>query len=971
MTSAAIGVGAESSFNGRALAKTGAITTNSNQFYSNPPVVTISGGPTVSVADDTPTISGSTTVDVPASVTVTVGIQTLLATVQAGGAWSVSPAILANGTYAVTAAVADLAGNTGFAAQSLTIDTILPVVTINGGAARSTNDVTPTVGGVTDVWTGSIVTVTVGGQTLTALAEANGSWNITPDSLTEGVLTVMASVRDEAGNPGDATQALTLDTTAPTVTITGGATASTNDLTPTISGGIGNPADVGAMVAVTVARQIMTTTVQADRTWIVTAGTLANGPHNVTVSIVDLAGNVGTATQTLSLDTTAPAISITDGEIAATSDTTPMISGSTTVDLPATVTVTVDTQTLTAPVEAGGAWSVSPAILANGTYAVTAAVTDLAGNAASAAQSLTIDTIPPVATISSALLTNDATPTICGTADVGPGSIVTVTVGGQTLAAVVQEDGSWNIAPASLAEGVLTVVASVHDEAGNLASATQELTIDKRAPVVTITGGATVSTNDPTPVISGTTGDAGDVGAMVAVTVAGQTMPTTAQADRTWTVTAETLADGPHHVTVSIVDRAGNIGTATQTLTVDEAAVPPTVPPTVPPAAPLAMNPVGPKRIFDTRPGQSPQALHAVEKRRIDGAYELQVNVADLAGLVPVLGVGAVSLNVTATNSDAEGFITVYACGTREMVSSVNFTAGGTVANAVIAPVSADGAFCFFSNVAVDVVADINGWFPAGQAFTPVGPNACSTPDQVRATWHWSRSQRPRCPDDGMIEVQLTDLAGFVPALGVEAVSLNVTVVNPTASGFVTVYACGTRELVSSVNFESGQTVANAAIAPVSVDGKVCFYALAATDLVVDINGWFKASSGFSGTSPVRLLDTRTAESPDARRVVLKAKIGGAHPGGQGDRCRRGRPGDRCRSSVTERDGNEPRGRRLRDCVCVWLREEVSSLNYTLGQTVANAVIAPVSTEGKICLFSPVPTDVIVDLNGWFANMPT
>ena len=87
MTSAAIGVGAESSFNGRALAKTGAITTNSNQFYSNPPVVTISGGPTVSVADDTPTISGSTTVDVPASVTVTVGIQTLLATVQAGGAW--------------------------------------------------------------------------------------------------------------------------------------------------------------------------------------------------------------------------------------------------------------------------------------------------------------------------------------------------------------------------------------------------------------------------------------------------------------------------------------------------------------------------------------------------------------------------------------------------------------------------------------------------------------------------------------------------------------------------------------------------------------------------------------------------------------------------------------------------------------------------------------------------------------------
>jgi hypothetical protein len=45
--------------------------------------------------------------------------------------------------------------------------------------------------------------------------------------------------------------------------------------------------------------------------------------------------------------------------------------------------------------------------------------------------------------------------------------------------------------------------------------------------------------------------------------------------------------------------------------------------------------------------------------------------------------------------------------------------------------------------------------------------------------------------------------------------------------------------------------------------------------------------------------------------------------------------------------------------------EEVSSVNYSAGQTVANAVLAPVSATGKICLYSNVTTDVIVDINGW------
>ena len=92
---------------------------------------------------------------------------------------------------------------------------------------------------------------------------------------------------------------------------------------------------------------------------------------------------------------------------------------------------------------------------------------------------------------------------------------------------------------------------------------------------------------------------------------------------------------------------------------------------------------------------------------------------------------------------------------------------------------------------------------------------------------------------DKLLTVRIAGAAGL-PASGVGAVSLNVTVTNPTGPGFVTVYPCGVRPLASSVNFMgAGATVPNAVLSPVSASGEVCFYAHADTDLIADINGWF------------------------------------------------------------------------------------------------------------------------------------
>lgn len=76
----AVAVGAGTEINGRALALNGAISLNSNEFYSAPPTLTITGGATAITNDSTPTINGTTDLQAPGVVTVTIDGQTLTAT---------------------------------------------------------------------------------------------------------------------------------------------------------------------------------------------------------------------------------------------------------------------------------------------------------------------------------------------------------------------------------------------------------------------------------------------------------------------------------------------------------------------------------------------------------------------------------------------------------------------------------------------------------------------------------------------------------------------------------------------------------------------------------------------------------------------------------------------------------------------------------------------------------------------------
>ncbi len=240
---------------------------------------------------------------------------------------------------------------------------------------------------------------------------------------------------------------------------------------------------------------------------------------------------------------------------------------------------------------------------------------------------------------------------------------------------------------------------------------------------------------------------------------------------------------------------------------------------------------------------------------KVSPALPLRVKVTGRNG-VPASGVGAVSLNVTVTGPDGGGYVTVYPCGTRPEASSLNFVAGQTVPNAVIAPVSADGEICFYSTARTHLIADVNGYFPSGSGFIAGSPvrvfdTRFGAGQGLRAV--------PKVKVGGAVElrVKLTDLPGYVPASGVGAVSLNVTVTGPDGGGYVTVYPCGTRPEASSLNFVAGQTVPNAVIAPVSAAGEVCFYSDAKVDLIADINGYFPTGGGFIAITPTRRFDTR------------------------------------------------------------------------------------------------------------------
>ena len=249
-------------------------------------------------------------------------------------------------------------------------------------------------------------------------------------------------------------------------------------------------------------------------------------------------------------------------------------------------------------------------------------------------------------------------------------------------------------------------------------------------------------------------------------------------------------------------------------------------------------HPLSPVRLLDTRSGLG----GLLAKVLPSSALDLQVTGR---GGVPTTGVSAVVLNVTVTGPLAGGFLTAWPTGDLlPLASNLNFSAGQTVPNLVIVKLGAGGQVSLFNaGGAADMVADVAGWFGAdgeatGARYHPVSPA------RLLDTRAAIGAPQAAVVAGGSLALQVTGRGG-VPASGVTAVVLNVTVVDPQAGGYLTVWPTGDLlPLASNLNFGPGQTVPNLVVAKLGAGGKVSLYnGGGSANLVADVAGWYGAAS--------------------------------------------------------------------------------------------------------------------------------
>ncbi|HBI6864341.1 TPA: hypothetical protein K8E22_004036 [Enterobacter cloacae] len=481
---------------------------------------------------------------------------------------------------------------------------------VSGGL---TDDNTPTLTGKSD----PNVTIAIydnGSKIGDVVTDNNGVWVFTPTiPLEDGTHSFTSMATDAAGNSGAQSDPwdVTIDATAPDAPLisvinddvapaTGSIVSGgvTDDNTPTVSGQ-GTPGDT--ITITDGGTPIGTAIVDGSGNWTFTPDTpLTDGEHDLAVTATDPAGNVSapSAIYPIIVNTTpqiegAPLLTDDVGKVSGT-----IVSGDTTDDNlpdysgktePGAEVIIRDNGTEIGRVKAddAGNWSFSPETpLDDGEHSFTAQPLDVSGNVGdeSVPTDFVVDTVPLAVTIlnatddvspvtgelTSGQATNDATPTLNGTAT--PGATVNVYDGGILLGTVTATpEGGWTLTPSiSLAEGEhdFTATASSSSQGETDPTPVFALTIDTTPPDTPVTDinddvGAIVGpvapgglTDDNQPTLSGT----GIPGDTITITD-GDTPLGTAIVNDTgaWTFTPDKpLVDGKHDLGVSATDPAGN-----------------------------------------------------------------------------------------------------------------------------------------------------------------------------------------------------------------------------------------------------------------------------------------------------------------------------------------------------------------------------------------------------------------------------
>ncbi len=617
--------------------------------------------------------------------------------------------------------LADIATSISGYANNVTVlinrpDLPLPVITgfsDDTGASNTdgiTNDTTPTLVGIAALSTG--VTVYFNGSIVgTAPVDGDGNWSFSVDSgdaLSDGVysVTVISNGGGGAVSEVSAPLVIRIDTTAAAPLITTliedtGVVGDriTSDSTPTLSG----TAEAGSTVNVFLGGTLVnSTTANTSGNWSFGQTTaLSDGSYSFTAQITDLAGNTSALSESfvVTVDTTppiAPVLTTVDVDTGVvgdriTSDTTPNLSG--TAEAGSTVTVFLNGALAgTAIANPSGNWSFGQTnALSDGSYSFTARATDIAGNTGSfsAALPFTIDTqvaaTPTIATLiedtgisDSDGITNDATPTLQGTA--GAGDTITVFLNGTSAGTTTANSaGNWSFTrTTALSDGSYSFTAQAVDTIGKTSalSTAFSVVIDTTPPVAPLLTAVAEDTgvpgdritNDSTPSISGTA----EAGSIVTLFQDGSAVgSTTANTSGNWSFgQTNVLSDGSYSFTARATDIAGNTGVFSSgfVVTVD----------TTPPAAPTITS-------FSEDTGAPDDFITSDTTPTIGGT-------AEVGSTVTVLLNGAAAGTAIANSSGSWSFTqaTALSDGTYSFTASATDIAGNTGSVSTALPFTID-----------------------------------------------------------------------------------------------------------------------------------------------------------------------------------------------------------------------------------------------------------------------------------------
>jgi hypothetical protein len=414
-----------------------------------------------------------------------------------GAATDAPDAPLPDGDYVFRVQATDAAEEQTVESQAFTVDTAAPSSSIDSGPSGPTNDATPSFGFTAEAGATVECSVDQGvpayGPCDTATSHSVGA------PLADGSYVFRVRVTDAAGNEAVQTQAFTVDTVPPSLSIDSGPAGPTNDTTPSF----GFAAEAGATVECSVDQGVPAYGPCTTTSSHTLAAPLADGSYVFRMRATDAAGNQASAAQAFSVDTAAPSLSIDSGPAGPTNDTTPSFGF--TAEAGATVECSVDQGTPAYGPCTSTTTHVVGTPLSQGTHVFRVRATKV-GNHAVVSRTFMVDTTPPSLSISfgPSGTTSDSTPLFGFSAEAG--ATVECSIDQGVPAYGPCASATSHAADAPLADGAYVFRVRATDAAGNQANATRAFTVDTApqvpAPVTSTPDPAT--TPNPAPPVTTT-----------------------------------------------------------------------------------------------------------------------------------------------------------------------------------------------------------------------------------------------------------------------------------------------------------------------------------------------------------------------------------------------------------------------------------------------------------------------------------